>query len=100
VGSGTGAGGTASAGYADRVRAKVQPNINFYDDTSGNPIVTVLVQMAPDGTVLSRRVTKPSGYPVLDEAVLRAIDLSSPLPRDTNGKAPASVIVGFKPKRG
>ncbi|MFX5743287.1 energy transducer TonB, partial [Acinetobacter baumannii] len=80
---------TSSAGYAERVRAKVQPNIHFYDDTTGTPIVTVLVEMAPDGTVLSRSVKKTSGYPALDEAVLRAVDASSPLPRDTNGKAPS-----------
>ncbi len=100
VGNAMGTGGTSSAGYAERVRAKVQPNIHFYDDTTGTPIVTVLVEMAPDGTVLSRSVKKTSGYPALDEAVLRAVDASSPLPRDTNGNAPSSVIVGFKPKKG
>ncbi len=99
VGSGIGTGGTASPGYADRVRAKVKPNIVFDPEAvSGNPSAVVSVQMAPDGSILSRRLTKSSGNGAYDEAVLRAVDRSDPLPRDTGGKAPSSVILTFRPK--
>ncbi|WP_197337849.1 cell envelope integrity protein TolA [Ralstonia solanacearum] len=99
VGSGIGTGGTASPGYADRVRAKVKPNIVFDPEAvSGNPSAVVSVQMAPDGSILSRRLTKSSGNGAYDEAVLRAVDRSDPLPRDTSGKAPSSVILTFRPK--
>lgn len=99
AGSGIGTGGTASPGYADRVRAKVKPNIVFDPEAvSGNPSAVVSVQMAPDGSILSRRLTKSSGNGAYDEAVLRAVDRSDPLPRDTGGKAPSSVILTFRPK--
>jgi colicin import membrane protein len=94
-----GTGGTASAGYAERVRAKVKPNIVFDPEAvSGNPTAVVAVQMAPDGSIMSRRLTKSSGNGAYDEAVLRAVDRSDPLPRDTNGKAPSSVTLTFRPK--
>jgi colicin import membrane protein len=54
--------------------------------------------MAPDGSIMSRRLTKSSGNGAYDEAVLRAVDRSDPLPRDTNGKAPSSVTLTFRPK--
>jgi colicin import membrane protein len=99
VGTGMGTGGTASAGYAERVRAKVKPNIVFDPEAvSGNPTAVVAVQMAPDGSIMSRRLTKSSGNGAYDEAVLRAVDRSDPLPRDTNGKAPSSVTLTFRPK--
>ena len=52
----------------------------------------------PDGSILSKRLTKSSGNGAYDEAVLRAVDRSDPLPRDTNGKAPSSVTLTFRPK--
>ena len=99
VGTGQGTGGTASAGYAERVRAKVKPNIVFdAEGISGNPSAVVAVTMAPDGSILSKRLTKSSGNGAYDEAVLRAVERSDPLPRDTNGKAPSSVTLTFRPK--
>lgn len=99
VGNAMGTGGTASAGYAERVRAKVKPNILFDPSAvNGNPSAVVSVQMAPDGSILSKRLTKSSGNGAYDEAVLRAVERSDPLPRDTNGKAPSSVILTFRPK--
>ena len=99
VGNAQGTGGTASAGYAERVRAKVKPNILFDPSAvNGNPSAVVSVQMAPDGSILSKRLTKSSGNGAYDEAVMRAVERSDPLPRDINGKAPSSVILTFRPK--
>ncbi|MBY4703429.1 MULTISPECIES: cell envelope integrity protein TolA [Ralstonia] len=99
VGNAQGTGGTASAGYAERVRAKVKPNIVFDPGAiSGNPAAVVAVTMAPDGSILSKRLTKSSGNGAYDEAVMRAVERSDPLPRDTNGKAPSSVNLTFRPK--
>lgn len=97
-GTGSGSGGTASAGYADRVRAKVKPNIAYAGDTEGNPTAVVAVRLAPDGSVLSMQLVKSSGNPAWDAAVQAAITKSDPLPKDTNGKAPASVNLRFSPK--
>ncbi|MGX6566667.1 cell envelope integrity protein TolA [Cupriavidus necator] len=96
--AGTGAGGALSAGYGERVRRRVKPNIFFTEDLAGNPAAVVAVQLAPDGSVLSARLTKPSGNPAWDAAVLRAVERSSPLPRDDNGIGPSTLIITFKPK--
>ena len=52
---------------------------------------------APDGTILSRRLVKPSGNAAWDEAVLRAIDRTETLPKDDNGRVPSSIVIGFTP---
>ena len=48
--------------------------ISINGHTDGTPTVTVVVRVGPDGTVLSKRVTRASGRPEWDAAVLRAID--------------------------
>ena len=87
-----------SDSYAGRVRARVRPNIVFSDDVTGNPTAEVEVRMAPDGTITSRRLIKPSGYKAWDEAVLRALDKTEVLPRDVDGRVPTPIIIEFKPK--
>lgn len=91
-------GGKASAGYADRVRRRVQPNIVFAADVEGNPSAVVTVQMASDGSLLSARVSKSSGDAGWDNAVLRAVERSDPLPRDESGKAPSNITITFRLK--
>ena len=96
--AGTGTSGKPSSGYAERVRQRVKPNIVFNEDISGNPAAVVAVQMAPDGSVLSTRLTKSSGNADWDNAVLRAVSRSDPLPRDENGVAPSEIRITFWPK--
>ncbi|MEO5772384.1 MAG: energy transducer TonB, partial [Burkholderiaceae bacterium] len=57
----------------------------------------VEVRAAPDGTIIGRRLVKPSGDKAWDDAVLRAIDRTEILPRDTDGRVPASMTIGFTP---
>ena len=98
AGTGAGSGGNGSAGYADKVRHKVLPNVAFGGSTDSNPEAVVSVTCAPDGTVLDAHVTKPSSNPAWDDAVLRAVQASSPMPRDKDGSAPHSFTITFKPK--
>ena len=97
-------GGTApqssgpSAGWAGRVRARVKPNIVFTDDVAGNPSAEVEVRLAPDGTIVGRRLVKSSGHRGWDEAVLRALDKTEVLPRDTDGRVPPAGTLVFRPK--
>ena len=86
-----------SAGYAGRIRARIQPNIVFGDSVNGNPMATVEVRLAPDGTINSKRLTKSSGVKAWDDAVLRAIDKTEILPRDTDGRVPPVIEIDFKP---
>jgi colicin import membrane protein len=97
-----GATGTAqrtagpSATYAGRIKARILPNVVFSDSVDGNPLATVEVRAAPDGTIIGRRLIKSSGVPAWDEAVLRAIDKTEVLPRDTDGRVPSSFEIAFR----
>jgi colicin import membrane protein len=98
TGSATGGGGNGSPGYADKVRQRVKPNITFSGAVDGNPAAVVSVSCAPDGTILSARVSSSSGNQAWDDAVLRAVQASDPMPRDVDGKAPRSFQIRFRPK--
>jgi colicin import membrane protein len=87
-----------SASYAGRIKAYIRPKIIITDDIPGNPTATVDVRVAPDGTIISRRLLKSSGVTAWDEAVLRAIDRAEVLPRDTDGRVPPSIQIDFKPR--
>jgi len=87
-----------SASYAGRIRARIKPNIVFADDIGGNPAAEVEVRTSPDGTIISRKLTKSSGVKSWDEAVLRAIDKTEVLPRDVDGRVISSLTISFTPK--
>ncbi|MDQ6679392.1 MAG: cell envelope integrity protein TolA [Pseudomonadota bacterium] len=87
-----------SASYAGRIRARIKPNILLTDSIDGNPVATVEVRCATDGTIVSRKLVKSSGSKTWDEAVLRAIDRTEVLPRDTDGRVPPVLQIDFKPR--
>ena len=87
-----------SAGYAGRIKARIKPNIVLTGNVTGNPLATVELRLAPDGTIVSRKLTKSSGSPVWDETVLRAIDKTEVLPRDIDGRVPSSMSIDFRPQ--
>jgi len=87
-----------SAGYGGRIRAAVKPNIVFPDEVSGNPAAEVEVRAGPDGTIIGRRLLHSSGVPTWDEAVLRAIDRTGSLPKDTDGRVPSPMVLSFRPR--
>src|SRR5512140_935404 len=87
-----------SDSYAGRIQARVRPQIVFTDEISGNPVASVEVQMAPDGTIVSRRLVKSSGVRSWDAAVLRALDKTEVLPRDVDGRVHTPLIIDFKSK--
>lgn len=87
-----------SASYAGRIRARIKPNIVFVDDVTGNPKAEVEVRTAPDGTIVSRKLTQSSGLRAWDDAVLRAIDKTETLPRDVDGRVISPLVISFTPK--
>jgi colicin import membrane protein len=87
-----------SPGYGGRVAARIKPNVVFTESITGNPRAEVEVRTLPDGTITSRRIVKSSGNADWDEAVLKAIDRTATLPRDTDGRVPASLIIGLRPQ--
>ena len=87
-----------SSGYAGRIKARVKPNIVLTGALDGNPAATVEVRVAPDGTIVGRKLLKSSGSPVWDETVLRAIDKTEVLPKDVDGRVPPTIEISFRPR--
>ncbi len=87
-----------SDSYGGRIRARIKPNITFGDDVVGNPAAEVEVRCAPDGTIVSRKLVKSSGNTAWDNAVLKAIDKTEILPRDTDGRVHSPLLISFRPK--
>ena len=104
------AGGTGSAaqstapridsGYGAAISAKIKGASKYAGDKDvpGNPRVEFKIQQLPTGEIISVKKTKPSGIPAFDDAVERAINNSSPLPKKKDGTVDRSIDVGFKLK--
>lgn len=86
--------------YAERIRRKVKSNLLVSDDNLPDDISAVVrVLVGPDGAVLRATLEKSSGVKAYDEAVLKAIDRSSPLPLERPEQLGSKTIVlTFKPK--
>lgn len=101
AGGSPGSTGTAahSAGpsgtYAGKLIGAIRRNIVFTGAPTGNPVATVEVTAAPGGSIISRRLVKSSGHKDWDDAVLRAVERTGSLPRDTDGRVPSPVTIDF-----
>jgi colicin import membrane protein len=86
-----------SSSYGGRVKARVKPNLVFTSATSGNPMVSLEIKLAPDGTILGRpKVLKSSGNNEWDEAVVRAFEKTEILPKDVDGQIRSSLVVDWR----
>lgn len=90
---------STSPGYSDKVQRRVRPNIVWAAETGGLETI-VSVRCAPSGTLLSATVTRSSGNELWDQAVLRAVQRSDPMPVDIDGKAPATFTIPLRPVGG
>jgi colicin import membrane protein len=86
-----------SASYAGRIVARVKPNIVLTESVPATLRAEVEVRAAPDGTIIGRRIVRSSGNPTWDDAVLRALDRTEVLPRDTDGRVPSPMLLVFTP---
>ena len=77
----------ALADWTDKIRAKIRGNIILPPSITGNPEAVFDVVLLPTGDVLGTpRLRRSSGDARYDDAVLRAILKSSPLPRPDDPK--------------
>ena len=83
---------SAIAQYRDLISAKVRGNTRLPDNLAGNPEVRIRVRLLPTGEVQSVQLTRSSGNPAYDDAVLRAIEKSSPLPLPADRDARAAFV--------
>jgi colicin import membrane protein len=88
--------GAAVAGivaqYGAMISAKVRGNTRLPDNLTGNPEVRCLVKLLPTGEVKSVQVIRSSGNTAYDEAVVRGIEKSSPLPLPDDRDARAAFV--------
>jgi colicin import membrane protein len=99
-GTGSGAGGTAtSSGYSEKVQRRVRPNIVWSGETAGLETV-ISVRCAATGTLLSATIQRSSGNEQWDQAALRAVQRSDPMPLDTNGEARPTFLITLRPAGG
>ncbi|MFM1926298.1 MAG: hypothetical protein RIT44_2104, partial [Pseudomonadota bacterium] len=87
-----------SASYAGRLVGSIKPNIIYPGDVVGNPRAEVEVRVAEDGTIQRITIIQKSGNTAWDDAVLRAIDKTKKLPKDTDGRIPPVIVLGFRPQ--
>ena len=85
-----------SANYAGRIKARIKPNIVFTEVLTTNPVAEVEVRTAADGSILGQRILKSSGVKAWDDAVLRAVERTGMLPRDTDGRIPSTLVISFR----
>jgi colicin import membrane protein len=85
-----------SSGYAGKIKALIRPNVLLSNEVEGNPVAEVEVRVAPDGAIIGRRLTKSSGVREWDDTVLRAIDRTERIPRDTDGRVVSPMVLVFK----
>lgn len=86
-----------SATYPARISAAFKRNMIYTEEISGTKAAEVEIKVSPDGVILSRRLTKPSGVESWDLAVLKAVDKTGRVPLDTNGTVPPTIFVVFYP---
>jgi len=99
VGQGMGGRGNAPLSFAERVGRVIKHKIVFNPATvEGNPALRILLELAPDGRIINKRITEASGEPDWDNAVIRALDQVDSLPKDENGNVPTRVNLIFRPK--
>jgi colicin import membrane protein len=85
--------------WIDKIRNQIRGNIVLPPGIQGNPEALVLVTLLPNYEVLDAKLVISSGHSAYDDAVLRAIIKSSPLPKpDTAGMFQRALELKFRPK--
>ena len=87
-------------GYKAAIAAKIKSASRYPGDKDvpGDPAVEFRIEQLPTGEIISVRKTKSSGIPAYDEAIERAINNSSPLPKKKDGTVERSLLISFKMK--
>lgn len=78
--------------HRDKISAKVRSNTRLPGTLKGNPEVRCLVRLLPTGEVQSVKITQSSGDAAYDEAVVQAVEKSSPLPLPADREARAAFV--------
>jgi colicin import membrane protein len=81
------------ADYVAKIRNKVRGNIVYAQEISGNPEAIFEITQLPSGDVTRVQLRKSSGSKPLDDAIERAIQKSSPLPKPENSELFQRILI-------
>ena len=81
-----------SSAYTEKIKASVMSNVS--EQPNAGP-VSVKIKSRPDGMILAKQLTRSSGDPDWDNAILQAIDKTEKLPTDIDGRTPTTMVVKF-----
>ena len=83
------------AGWGEKLKQCVQPNLRYSDASASNPRVEFMVKLSVVGSPSSVNLTKSSGNNAYDLAVERALRRCDPFPKPISGEYPLSIRVGY-----
>jgi len=86
-----------SATWAGKVAALINSHLVWQDSYAGIKPPEIKIAIGVDGTILGQQLVVSSGNPRYDDAVLRAVQATGSLPRDTDGRIPSSLLLDFNP---
>jgi TonB family protein len=87
-----------SPSYEGRVKNRILPNIvrdPMSTRLAEEGSVTVEIRIDSSGDILGSKIIKSSGFSRLDNAVIRGIEKTEILPKDTNGIVPKLITITF-----
>lgn len=87
-----------SASYVGRIKSRIIPNISrdaMSDRLGEEGNTTVEIKASEDGTIISQRIVQSSGFKRIDDAILKGINKTEVLPRDTDGRVPPTITITF-----
>jgi TonB family protein len=92
--------GTAKERYTGLVHEAIKEHFNIFAwQKKKNLLTLVRIDIFATGRVRGKTILKPSGDPVYDRAVLRAIDAAQPLPIPEDMSVVSDgIVVEFKPE--
>jgi colicin import membrane protein len=92
--------GVTDADYVGRLISVISRNTVFSaGEVDGNPIASFVVELNPDCSIRSVRLTKSSRASAWDQAAERAIRKTDPFPKPTGGNCPARMDVTHRPQQ-
>lgn len=82
-----------SSAYVGRVLARIRPNLAWAGSSADCRATTLSLKLSPSGGIEGASVVSSSGDPSWDDAALTALRRTDSLPRDTDGRVPAQMLL-------
>lgn len=83
--------------WKGRLQNAIRSQMRYPQSCPASTVVSMRIELLPNGEVSDVSVGKPSGVPSFDQAVERAVRAASPLPRDEQGRIPErSLLLDYK----